>query len=282
MDNLYTLCPTHGPAEAVLCVACHKPTCPQCATLVQPNVHVCGDCVAQLEAEASPTLFDDFWNPKKAPATFGFVALIILLYAASTGLTGVDPMPWVIDRVNLDVASVLQARQWDRLLWANLFHAYLAHIATNAFAILIFGQMLERLVGSRWVLLWMGLSLIATDAATIWFGPRYSLGASGIAYGLQTAFIVAMVRRELALKVKTVGEVIRSFGGYVVLMVVVNLWYAPVLNMAGHAGGAVAGGLGALLFPIQNKPKAPWLWTGLLASICLVTLAWPLLYGVHL
>jgi len=269
MDNLYTLCAIHGPGEAKVCAACHQAICPQCATVIEEDTFLCPDCLEKLAAQDTSSLFDDFWNPKKSPVTFGLAALLLLLYAASTGLLSLDPMAWVVDRVNLDTQAVLMGAQWDRLLWANVFHASMPHIASNVFALLIFGQMLERLVGSGWTLFWLVLGLLSTDAATLWWGPRYSLGASGMVYALQTGFIVTMVRRELFLKVQPLKKIIQSFAGYVVLMVVVNLWYGQIVNIAGHAGGAIAGGLGAALYPFEKDAKVPWLFASILLLACL-------------
>lgn len=76
-----------------------------------------------------------------------------------------------------------------RLVSAVFLHGGLGHLVYNLFALLLFGSILESLIGSRrflWVFLGTG---VLANLFSVWFYPS-SLGASGAIFGVIGVLVV--------------------------------------------------------------------------------------------
>ncbi len=132
--------------------------------------------------------------------------------------------------------------EWWRLFVANFLHGGWLHISLNCLGLWSLGRVLERLVGNlRFMLVYL-VSALGGAMASAWAaqGP-FSLGASTAIFGLLGAFAVlswrfgdqfpAGIRQSRRWWLVVLGI-------NAVLPVVV-----PMIDMAAHAGGFVAGGL---------------------------------------
>jgi membrane associated rhomboid family serine protease len=133
--------------------------------------------------------------------------------------------------------GIAVGQNW-RLITAIFLHAGILHIAFNAYALWIFGTVVEEELGTlRFVLIFFVTGFFAS-AASYAFGPNaVGVGASGAIFGVFGAFVAYnWRRRHLALAAA------RLRGA--VMLVVINMILAfsiPGIDWRAHVGGFVAG-----------------------------------------
>ncbi len=130
-----------------------------------------------------------------------------------------------------DVPGVADGAYW-RLLSSAFLHAGILHIAFNMYALVLFGPMLERLLG--WVRF---LSLYLTCAVSgsvmaYWFSGPFTatLGASGAIFGLFGAALILLHQR---------GQDV----SFLLVLLAFNLVlsFRSGISWQGHLGGLAAG-----------------------------------------
>ena len=84
--------------------------------------------------------------------------------------------------------NVLKGEVW-RFITSIFLHGSLVHLMYNLFALLFFGVLLEKLIGSKRFLILFFTSGIVANLISVWFYPS-SLGASGAIYGILGALVV--------------------------------------------------------------------------------------------
>jgi membrane associated rhomboid family serine protease len=128
--------------------------------------------------------------------------------------------------------------QYWRLVTAMFLHAGILHIAFNAYALWIFGTVVEQELGTmRFLLIYFVTGLVA-GAASFAFGPdAVGVGASGAIFGIFGAFVTYNYRRRhLALAAARLRAA--------VTLVVLNMVLAlsiPGIDWRAHVGGFFAG-----------------------------------------
>jgi membrane associated rhomboid family serine protease len=133
--------------------------------------------------------------------------------------------------------GIAAGQNW-RLISAIFLHAGILHIAFNAYALWIFGRVVEDELGTlRFVLIFFVTGFVAS-AASYAFGPNaVGVGASGAIFGVFGAFVTYNFRRRhLALAAA------RLRGA--VTLVVINMILAfsiPGIDYRAHLGGFIAG-----------------------------------------
>ena len=244
-------------SQAISCPGCRAPLI-RTDTAETSGWH-CPDCkTTYLAAEENnsnavqPGTLSVFSNMRSAPFTLYFCLLLAGLYLVFSIPDVGHLQPAVLDWVNLDLRAVALKLELWRLVTANLFHLNLGHIASNTFAILIFGQFLEARIGWRMMLLWSIIAMIGCDITSFLFNVSHSVGASGIAYGLQSAYIILTGKTVLAENPADRRKTLQTVTGYLILMVLINVVNSENINVAGHFGGALAGIILALMYPVKR------------------------------
>jgi membrane associated rhomboid family serine protease len=133
----------------------------------------------------------------------------------------------------------IAAGQWWRLFTATLLHAGILHIGLNAWALWIFGSLVENTFGRRKFLLIYVVTAFLGSAASYAFGPvnELGVGASGAIVGLFGAFIAYNVRRRhLA---SAMGN-LRWAATIILLNVLIGFGF-PGVDWRAHLGGLVSG-----------------------------------------
>lgn len=216
--------------------------------------------------------------------TFALIGLNVLVFAAtalggsSIGFGGgASPLyaRLALQPVTLDyggdlglVPGVADGQFW-RLLTATFLHYGLLHLLFNMLALFQLGPLLEQALGrARFLALYL-LAGVAGTTATYLFGPTggQAAGASGAVFGLFAAAYVLERRRG------TGGA------GQFAVLIGVNLlltFSIPNIDVRGHLGGLVAGGLAALVLALV--PPGPR--RGLLQGVGLAALALVLVVAV--
>ena len=133
----------------------------------------------------------------------------------------------------------LAGGEWWRLVSAIFLHAGLLHLAFNAYALWIFGSVIEREIGRLEMLAVFLATGVFAGAASYAFATEYTVavGASGAVFGLVGAFIaynylrrhnvMAQARLRSALMLLVINAVI----GFSI----------PAIDWRAHLGGLVAG-----------------------------------------
>jgi len=139
---------------------------------------------------------------------------------------------------NGDIVGIAVGQNW-RLLTAMFLHAGLWHIAFNAYALWIFGSMVEQELGRvRFLLIYFVTGIVAS-AASYAFGPYYAVGvgASGAVFGVFGAFVTYNYRRRhLAIAMARLRSALTLIVINAVLAVAVE-----GIDWRAHVGGFVAG-----------------------------------------
>jgi membrane associated rhomboid family serine protease len=136
-----------------------------------------------------------------------------------------------------DLVGIATGQYW-RLFSAMFLHAGIIHIAFNAYALWIFGRVVEEELGSlRFALIFLTTGIFAS-AASYAFGPNaVGVGASGAIFGVFGAFVAYNYRRR---HLAIAAARLRS----AMVLVVVNMLIAfsiPGIDWRAHVGGFVSG-----------------------------------------
>jgi membrane associated rhomboid family serine protease len=221
-----------------------------------PVGHQCPDCVdeARREFRTGPGRRIAAANiRRRASATTALLVLIggVFLLEVVTGgpgslMTGPSPLKLidlgasvgVAQLPNGDVVGIAVGQNW-RLVTAMFLHAGLLHIAFNAYALWIFGTVVEQELGRpRFLLIYFATGIVAS-AASYAFGPYYAVGvgASGAIFGIFGAFVTYNYRRR---HLAIAAARLRSAVTIVVINMVLALSIQGI-DWRAHVGGFVAG-----------------------------------------
>jgi membrane associated rhomboid family serine protease len=263
MDEMATLpppptterCYRHPSVETgVHCTRCGRPICPDCM-IPAPVGHQCPECVneARREFRQGPGRRIAVANVRrKASVTtvllglIGAMFVVELLNGGGDVINGPSPAQLVklgasigLFQTSSGAIGGIAAGQYWRLVSSMFLHAGIFHIAFNAYALWIFGSIIEQELGrSRLVLIYAVTGLCAS-AASYAFGPPFTpaVGASGAIFGLFGAFIAYNYRRRhLALAAARLRSAI--------MLIAINAFIAfsiPGIDWRAHAGGLVSG-----------------------------------------
>ncbi|MEW5821136.1 MAG: rhomboid family intramembrane serine protease [Cyanobacteriota bacterium] len=224
------------------------------------NCKICGNELEIGNISITPTMIvckncyniyinSDYYLPhaknkasfSKYKSTLTLLATIIIIYIISAFPYMTEPSNLFIKWGALIPSKLYHLELW-RLFTANLLHADLSHLFANSFSIAIWGILLEKSIGSRNVAFLIFFSAILTTALSAYCSPYVvSLGASGIAYGLMTAFIIYFIYINLLENRKNFKRDLFSFSMLIVFQVIYNISEANRVDIWGHLGGTIAG-----------------------------------------
>ncbi|HZU99263.1 MAG TPA: rhomboid family intramembrane serine protease [Planctomycetota bacterium] len=154
-------------------------------------------------------------------------------------------------------ASVVDGGEWWRLIGAAFTHVALWHVLLNGIALIQIGSLVEELWGPERFAIVYVVSAVASSLLTSLLSPEPSAGASGAIMGLLGFTIVAGWTHDAAMR-----RFLRAlFGRQLVFWTAVTFLLGATLTRAGvpidnygHAGGAIAGGLLALVLRERGEP----------------------------
>lgn len=150
----------------------------------------------------------------------------------------------------LGLAIELDPSQWWRLLTSNLVHIGFQHLLMNAFSLYLVGKIAEQIWRPRIYLILFTLAGVFGGLLTIVLAPQVlAAGASSSIFGLFAGVaILGYFGKNPFLK-----QAGRSFQTLIVVNLIFNL-FSPDVNIWGHLGGAIGGGLCAIFLPNQLYP----------------------------
>jgi rhomboid protease GluP len=176
---------------------------------------------------------------RRFPATYGLIALTLLVFAAqwlSAQLLGFDLVLSLGAKVNQAIA----AGQIWRLVTPLFVHAGLLHIGVNMYSLYVIGPAVERFFGSKRMLVIYLLSGIVGVDFSLGLSPNPSVGASGAIFGLLGALATLLfMHRHIFGRMGTIQF------RQLVLVALLNLalGLSPGIDNWGHVGGLIGGSL---------------------------------------
>ena len=235
-NNPVDFCYRHPSSRSyVLCQRCGRTICPSCQTQASVGVH-CPECVKEARQNApkrQSAVVSAFRTSSNQPVvSYTLIGLTVLVYILQL-IPGSE-----VSRYLTYYPALTSVEPWT-MLTALFVHGSIFHILVNMYSLLIFGPILERLVGrSRFLALYLIAGFGGSVAVLILAPDRGVLGASGAIFGLLGAFFV--IQRRLG-------------GNNIQLLLVIGLNLAigfvlPGISWQAHLGGLLAGGAVALVY----------------------------------
>jgi membrane associated rhomboid family serine protease len=242
-------------ATGVHCTRCGRPICTECM-IAAPVGHQCPTCVAEARKEyrRGPGRRVAVANARATSVTSVLLVLMgigYLLEVATGGAGSLLSGPTTLRLVRLgaavglaqmpngDVVGIAAGEEW-RMLTAVFLHGGILHLLMNAYALWIFGPVVERELGrGRFLLIFLTTGLFASAASYAFASDpvQVSVGASGAIFGVVGAFVSYNYRhRELALAAAR----LRGLVPFLILNVFLSFTF-PLIDWRAHLGGFVAG-----------------------------------------
>lgn len=225
-----------GEETRIHCTRCDRPICPECMNPA-PVGHHCPACVGEgrrsTRHPAAPLR-----RLRRASLTSVLLVGILGVFVAEMALGGVTDLRVLVD-LGAMVPGLVADGQWWRLGTAIFLHAGVFHLLLNAYALFLFGNLVEGSLGTARFGAIYFVSGFSASAASFAFGApgRLAVGASGAIFGLLGAWLVYnWRRRELSMAQGNVRLAL--------LLIGINLFFGfsvgGIDNLA-HIGGLVAG-----------------------------------------
>jgi len=228
-------------ATGVHCTRCGRPICTECM-IPAPVGYQCPECVDRARRE--------FRRGPGSPVRGGVSVTKLLLIAIAIPFiletvqggpnalfNGPDPRT-LIDLGAMQPFLIAHGQYW-RLFTAMFLHLGLIHIAFNAYALWLFGQMVEREFGHTRMLVIYLVSGFLASVASYAFGPvgTVGVGASGAIFGIFGAFIAFNYRR------RHLAQAAANLR-WAMTLILLNAFLAFAfqgIDWRAHVGGLVAG-----------------------------------------
>jgi membrane associated rhomboid family serine protease len=210
---------------------------------------------AQQQLAHMAQVEERYRHPHPLHATRALLVACLVLYVAQWWLG------FGLEEVGRFGASLAAAEPW-RIVTANFFHAtwFPPHLILNGLAILVFGSLLERLLGAASVGFVAALSGLGAMLAAGFAGLEWVVGASGIAMGLVGALVYVELRHPG--DVPAPWRLPRHLLLFLLALETVLMWPVAWVATSAHLGGFLGGVLaaGPTTGPgLKGGSAPPWL-----------------------
>ncbi|MBI4018643.1 MAG: rhomboid family intramembrane serine protease [Candidatus Aenigmarchaeota archaeon] len=149
------------------------------------------------------------------------------------------------------VSSEVTERPWT-LITSMFLHGSLTHLLSNLFALLLFGTILESIIGrSRFLLLYFSAGIIASIATLFFY--EASLGASGAIFGVLGA--LAALRPRMTVWVMGIPMPMLAAAGVWLLIDLLGMFAPSGIANAAHIAGLLFGAAISIIFLSPNFPE---------------------------
>jgi membrane associated rhomboid family serine protease len=251
-------------STGIHCTRCERPICTECMIPAPVGYH-CPSCVedAKREYRRGPGRRVAIADAKATSVTTLLLAAIVGMYVVEIAVGGAGSLfqgPTSNQLVKLGgavavwptstgVVGIATGQYW-RLFTSMFLHAGLIHLAFNAYALWLFGTMMEAQLGRlRFTLVYLitGLFAGAVSYAFVAFVsqpngqlliPPVAVGASGAIFGIFGAFVAYNWRRR---HTPEAAARLRMAAILIVINAVLGFGSGGAIDWHAHAGGLVAG-----------------------------------------
>jgi rhomboid protease GluP len=191
---------------------------------------------------------------KRNPFTISFSILLILIYGLTSFTTEFKGPADLVVMLGGFYPPAVQAGEWWRFITASLLHANPGHLFNNVVGLLIFGNLLEPVIGS-WRMLWLYIiSAVAGLGLSYFMLPEgMTFGASTIDYGLIGAYLTLVLMLRYRYNRQAFFSEFRGAIIFVLLFVGWNTLESSTVNLWGHLGGLFGGVVFAIW--LGSKPR---------------------------
>ncbi len=227
--------------------------CPHCRAFITIKDKVCPYCneaLAPKQAQGDGMALVGGFIPHFRFNTMMILLINFGLYIATTiyAMQGGGEASFM----NLDVRTLVAfGAKWNmgiahgeiwRLVTAGFLHGNILHILMNSWVLFDLGAQVEEVYGTSRMLVIYFVSSVAGFAASAWWSPAVSVGASAALFGLIGAMIALGVRHQNPMGAAIRGMYLRwAIYGLVFGMI------SGFTDNAAHVGGLIAGfGIGYL------------------------------------
>ena len=242
-------------ATGVHCTRCGRAICPDCMVSA-PVGHHCPACVAEARREyrQGPGRRVAIANAKATSVASLLLVLMGIGYVLEVAAGGAGSLvggPNILDLVRLgasvgiarlptgDIVGIAAGQEW-RMVTAIFLHGGILHLLMNAYALWIFGPVVEReLSRVRFLFIFITTGLFASAASYAFAEQPWQVGvgASGAIFGVVGAFVSYNYRhRELSLAAAR----LRGIVPFLVLNLILSFSF-PLIDWKAHLGGFFAG-----------------------------------------
>lgn len=189
------------------------------------------------------------------PLTIAFALTILITYGVTTMSSNFTHISNQALQVGSFYPPLVFEGQWWRFISASLLHANPSHLLNNLFGVLVFGSLLEPVIGS-WRLFTLYLfSGVLGLLFSAWFLPTAgTIGASTIDFGLMGAYFTSVLIQRYHHNRPVFAAQLRSAVFFIMFFVGWNLLEIDTVNLWAHMGGLLAGVIFAL-FSIKAFKK---------------------------
>lgn len=253
--------------------------CPNCRAFIDPKEKVCPYC----EVTVGPRAVEQR-NPGEIlggliPHARFTTVLILLVNTALYAATVLASLNRGNSSAFLDLdtrtlfdfgakwTNALLQGQWWRLVTAGFLHGGFLHIAMNSWVLMDLGAQVEEIYGSSRLLVFYFFGTVFGFAASAWWNPGLSVGASAGIFALIGAMIVVGMRHNTALGAAIKGFYIR-WAVYGFLMGLLPFF---ATDNAAHLGGLAAGFGFAWMTGEPGSGMKEKFWKGVAAGCLLLT-----------
>jgi membrane associated rhomboid family serine protease len=194
------------------------------------------------------------------PVTTALVVINVLFFLLLT-VTGGSQDSVNLYRWGAKYGPAIADVEWWRLIVPIFMHIGFFHLLTNSIGLLIFGSMVERLLGGRIYLSIYLVTGVLGNVASFAISPTLGAGASGAVFGVIGAFGV-----YLLLNRRVMGEVARQAMTSIAFIIVLNLvigFATSGIDNAAHLGGLIAGMAMAYLVAPRQQMILTQEWPGI-------------------
>jgi membrane associated rhomboid family serine protease len=263
------VCPRHPDRVSyVRCQRCGRPACPECQRSAAVGIQ-CVDCVNELagNVKAPRTMFGAATSGQPV-VTVGIIIACVVMYILQWVVPAVADYTLYAPVYTSQLPGV-PFQPW-RMITAGFLHSqgFLLHIVFNMYALWIFGQVLEPLLGrAKFITLYL-LAIWGGSVAVLLLGQwnQGVVGASGGVFGLfATLFIIQLQRRQD----------VRSILVLIAINAAISLM--PGVSWQAHLGGLVVGALAAaaIVYVPRGRSQRTLQWAGLGGiAVLLAALTW--------
>ncbi|MGH9632615.1 MAG: rhomboid family intramembrane serine protease [Bryobacteraceae bacterium] len=225
--------------------------CPNCRAFITTDDRVCPYCGIKLGAKAvdrrSPSDLAGGLIPANRFTTTMILLINIALYAAcnlfsmrhfGSGFLNIDGQTLLAFGAK-DRFLILVGGEYWRLITAGFLHGGIFHILMNSWALTYVGAQVEELYGSsRYIVIYFVATVLGFAASVFW-SPAISVGASAGLFGLIGAMIALSLGSDSSMARAVRGHYVQ----WAIYGIVLGLLPGFHIDNAAHIGG-LAGGFG--------------------------------------
>jgi membrane associated rhomboid family serine protease len=273
-------CYRHADREAYIrCQRCERLICPDCMRDASVGFQ-CPSCIAEgAKSVRTPrTIAGGTMSARAGVATMTIIGLNVvafLLTLAWGGTRGTlfDAGAMIAQTAQDGSGNVLtgvsDGGYW-RLLTAAFLHSGVGHLVFNMFTLVLFGPMVEQILGVRRFVAAYLTTAIGSSVFVYWLSSPLTptIGASGAVFGVLGLTLVLLIRT---------GNDLRGL----LVLLAINAFYSlrPGISWEGHLGGFVVGVvLGAVLAYAPRENRTAWqvggfaaVWAAMIIAVLLRT-----------